>query len=96
MVTFFEQAGVNKENEKAADRRSGQCPRNSEQLHPAVGGFNSGGARQPSSRRETLHLSSQTRTGPCSDGHVSQHSFPLCKRNPHLIVRVRCDGDWDP
>ena len=37
--TFFEQAGVNEENEKAADRRSGQCPRNSEQLHPGVGRF---------------------------------------------------------
>lgn len=37
MITFFEQAGVNKENEKAADCRSGQCPRNSEQLHPGVG-----------------------------------------------------------
>lgn len=39
MITFFEQAGVDKENEKAADRRSGQCPRNSEQLHPGVGSF---------------------------------------------------------
>lgn len=38
-VTFFEQAGVNEEKEKAADRRSGQCPRNSEQLHPGVGRF---------------------------------------------------------
>ncbi len=37
MITFFEQAGVNEEDEKAADRRSGQCPRNSEQLHPGVG-----------------------------------------------------------
>ncbi|TNN70427.1 hypothetical protein EYF80_019304 [Liparis tanakae] len=32
-----EEARVNKEKEKAADRRSGQCPRNSEQLHPGVG-----------------------------------------------------------
>lgn len=39
MITFFEQTGVNKEDEKAADRRSGQCPRNSEQLHPGVGRF---------------------------------------------------------
>lgn len=35
VFTFFEQAGVDEEDEKAADRRSGQCPRNSEQLHPA-------------------------------------------------------------
>lgn len=39
MITFFEQTGVNEENEKAADSRSGQCPRNSEQLHPGVGRF---------------------------------------------------------
>ncbi|CAB1440373.1 unnamed protein product [Pleuronectes platessa] len=38
-VTFFEQAGVDEEEEEAADRRSGQCPRNSEKLHPGVGGF---------------------------------------------------------
>ena len=37
VITFFEQAGVDKEDEKAADRRSGQCPRNSGQLHPGAG-----------------------------------------------------------
>lgn len=47
MVTFFEEAGVEKKNEEAADRRSGQCPRNSEQLHLGVEGDLYSGLRQP-------------------------------------------------
>lgn len=88
MVTFFEQAGVNKENEKAADRRSGQCPRNSEQLHPGVGRF----VADRDSRAagiDTLHLSSQTRADSYSVGHVIQHSWKT-KENPQLIVQFGC------
>lgn len=67
MITFFEQAGVDKQNEKAADRRSGQCPRDSEQLHPGAVGFVSDRGIRAAGER-LLHLSSQTRT--CTHSNV--------------------------
>lgn len=74
VITFFEQAGVDKENEKAADRRSGQCPRNSEQLHPGVGRF-CGGPRQPCKREREI------------DAHsTSAHRHALT----HILLAMEC------
>ncbi|KAI4802690.1 hypothetical protein KUCAC02_006272, partial [Chaenocephalus aceratus] len=62
-------AGVEKEKEKAADRCSGQCPRNSEQLHPGVGRFVAE-RHSRAAERDTLHLSSQTRADSYSQSPV--------------------------
>lgn len=78
MITFFEQAGVDEEYKKAADRRSGECPRKSEQLHLGVEGL---------WRTETAG-----ETHSSSDGRhrliPSQYSSPSSGN----VVRLRCDS----
>lgn len=92
-ITFFKQTGVDEENEKAANRRSGQCPRKSEQLHPGVEGL---------WRTETA-VQRQRRTPPQLTGtHWLIFCCP-CKsarilyvQNPHLLVQFRFDTEgWD-
>ncbi|KAK1906864.1 Keratin type I cytoskeletal 9 [Dissostichus eleginoides] len=65
--SFLVHAGVEKEKEKAANRCSGQCPRNSEQLHPGqspVGSLRAFSARQvgESGLRPSVRLRLRVRT----------------------------------
>ena len=100
VITFFEQAGVDKEDEKAADRRSGQCPRNSGQLHPGAGRLvadrDSRAAGETHSTSAHRHALAHT-----LPAKFSIHSLPSCKRkkkrkekkerkkDPPVIVQVQ-------
>ena len=53
---------MDEEKQKAADRRSGQCPRNSEQLHPGVGRFVSDRDSRAAGERHTHSTSAHRHT----------------------------------
>ena len=74
--TFFEQARVDEEDEEAAERRSGQSPGHSEELHPGAGASASAAERSETAARRAetrSKLSSRTRADSFSVG-TEEHS----------------------